>query len=118
MITSAAPANLVDMLRVRAQAHPEAMAAIYLGDGEDIKGQVTFGDLDAQARAIGARLQGLGAAGECVLLVYPPGLEFLSAFFGCFYANAIPVPLPLPHSQGHRRAVSRRSPRTSARGSC
>ena len=100
MITAAAPANLVDMLRVRAQARPEAMAAVYLGDGEDIKGRVTFGELDTQARAIGARLQGLGAAGECVLLVYPPGLEFLSAFFGCFYANAIPVPLPLPHSKG------------------
>ena len=100
MITTAAPANLVDMLRARAQAHPEATAAIYLGDGEDVKAQLSFGELDAQARAIAARLQGLGAAGECVLLVYPPGLEFLSAFFGCFYANAVPVPLPLPHSKG------------------
>jgi acyl-CoA synthetase (AMP-forming)/AMP-acid ligase II/alkylation response protein AidB-like acyl-CoA dehydrogenase/acyl carrier protein len=100
MTTLAAPANLVDVLRVQAQVRPDATAAIYLGDGEEIKGQVTFGELDAQARAIGARLQGLGAPGECALLVYPPGLEFLSAFFGCFYANVIPVPLPLPHSKG------------------
>ena len=100
MTTTAPPANLVDMMRARAQSRPEAPAAIYLGDGEDVKAQMSFGELDAQARAIAARLQGLGAAGECVLLVYPPGLEFLSAFFGCFYANAVPVPLPLPHSKG------------------
>jgi acyl-CoA synthetase (AMP-forming)/AMP-acid ligase II len=35
-----------------------------------------------------------------VVLVYPPGLEFIAAFFGCIYANVIPVPLPLPHSKG------------------
>jgi len=34
--------------------------------------------------------------GDCVLLVYPPGLEFVEAFLGCLYAGIIPVPVPPP----------------------
>jgi amino acid adenylation domain-containing protein len=37
-------------------------------------------------------LQRLDAAGERVLLLYPPGLEYIVAFFGCLYAGAVAVP--------------------------
>ncbi len=35
-------------------------------------------------------------SGARVLVVYPPGLGFVAAFFGCLYAGAIPVPVPAP----------------------
>ena len=88
--------TLVDSLRERAASHPERIACRYLGDGEDIKSELSFAELDLRARAVAARLQGLGAAGECVILLYPPGMEFLSAFMGCLYSGVIAVPLPLP----------------------
>jgi acyl-CoA synthetase (AMP-forming)/AMP-acid ligase II/alkylation response protein AidB-like acyl-CoA dehydrogenase/acyl carrier protein len=91
-----APANLVDLLHVRAEMQPEAQACLYLGDGEETRGELTFAQLDRQSRAVAARLQGLGGSGECALLLYPAGLEFLSAFFGCLYAGVIAVPLPVP----------------------
>jgi acyl-CoA synthetase (AMP-forming)/AMP-acid ligase II/alkylation response protein AidB-like acyl-CoA dehydrogenase/acyl carrier protein len=100
MIAGVTASNLVELLRRRADVNPDAMAVVYLSDGEEVKQQITFGELDLKARAIAARVQGLGARGECVILVHTPGLEFLSAFFGCLYADAIPVPLPLPHSKG------------------
>jgi acyl-CoA synthetase (AMP-forming)/AMP-acid ligase II len=53
--------------------------------------------LNRQARAIGALLQTYGARGERVLLLYPTGLEFIAAFFGCLYAGAIAVPVPPPN---------------------
>ena len=37
-------------------------------------------------------LQRLDARGKRVLLLYPPGLEYIAAFFGCFYAGAVAVP--------------------------
>jgi 8-amino-7-oxononanoate synthase len=52
--------------------------------------------LDRQARAIGAWLQSLGLSGERALLLYPPGLEFISAFFGCLYAGVVAVPVYPP----------------------
>ena len=30
--------------------------------------------------------------GERVLLLYPPGLEYVAALFGCLYAGAVAVP--------------------------
>jgi acyl-CoA synthetase (AMP-forming)/AMP-acid ligase II/acyl carrier protein len=36
------------------------------------------------------------AVGDRVLLVYPPGLEFIGAFFGCVYAGVLPVPATYP----------------------
>ena len=45
-----------------------------------------------RARAIGAWLQQQAAVGQRVLLLYPPGIQFIEAFFGCLYAGAIAVP--------------------------
>ena len=36
------------------------------------------------------------APGERALLLYPPGLEFIAAFFGCLYAGVVAVPAYLP----------------------
>jgi acyl-CoA synthetase (AMP-forming)/AMP-acid ligase II/alkylation response protein AidB-like acyl-CoA dehydrogenase/acyl carrier protein len=88
--------NLVDAVRASVEARHDSAAWVYLGDGEDVKDELTFGELDRQARAIAARLQGLGAAGDSAILLYPPGLEFISAFLGCLYAGVIAVPLPVP----------------------
>ena len=48
--------------------------------------------MDQRARAIAARLQDLSATGP-VLLLYPSGLDYIAAFFGCLYAGLIAVPL-------------------------
>ncbi|HVS00719.1 MAG TPA: amino acid adenylation domain-containing protein, partial [Thermoanaerobaculia bacterium] len=47
---------------------------------------------------LGAFLQENGAAGERVLLLYPPGLEFVAGFLGCLYGGAIVVPAYPPRS--------------------
>jgi acyl-CoA synthetase (AMP-forming)/AMP-acid ligase II/alkylation response protein AidB-like acyl-CoA dehydrogenase/acyl carrier protein len=91
-----APVNLLDVLRQRAELQRDSTACLYLGDGEGVKTTLTFAELEEQARAVAARLQGLRSQGECAVLVYPPGLEFLAAFFGCLYAGVIAVPLPVP----------------------
>ena len=48
--------------------------------------------LDRRARALAAWLQEAGCAGERVVLLFPPGLDFVAAFFGCLYAGAAAVP--------------------------
>ena len=39
----------------------------------------------------------MGFAGQRVLLVYPPGLDFVTAFWGCMYAGCVAVPTSPPH---------------------
>jgi acyl-CoA synthetase (AMP-forming)/AMP-acid ligase II/alkylation response protein AidB-like acyl-CoA dehydrogenase/acyl carrier protein len=92
-------ASIAEALSRRAQIQPDAPACLYLADGDDVRSQLTFAGLHEDARAIAARLQGLGAGGECAILLYQPGLEFIGAFVGCLYAGVIAVPLPVPRAE-------------------
>jgi acyl-CoA synthetase (AMP-forming)/AMP-acid ligase II len=99
--------SLVELLRWRAAQQPERRAYTYLIDGEIEGPHLTYAVLDRQARAIAAALQRSAPRGERVLLLYPTGLEFISAFFGCLYAGMIAVPLPPPNPAQPQRALPR-----------
>jgi 8-amino-7-oxononanoate synthase len=86
------PSNLVDLLRHRSAHLGHDRAFIYLVDGENEELHLSYRELDRQARAIGARLQAMGLEGQRALLLYPAGLEFIAAFFGCLYAGVVAVP--------------------------
>jgi len=100
------PSTLVELLRRRATILTEQQAYTYLIDNER-KEAFTYGELDRRARIIGAALQRQGATGERVLLLYPPGLEFIAAFFGCLFAGAVAVPAYPPRmNRSFRRLLS------------
>jgi len=86
------PPTLVDLVRHRAEYQPDDIAFTYLIDGEDDQIHLTNRELDRRARAIGAWLGSLDLVGERALLLYPAGLDFITAFFGCIYAGIVAVP--------------------------
>jgi acyl-CoA synthetase (AMP-forming)/AMP-acid ligase II len=90
--------TLVELLRWRALYQPERHAYSFIRQERMDDARLTYGELDRQARIIGAALQARGAVGKPVLLLHPPGLEYVAAFFGCLYAGAIAVPAYPPHS--------------------
>jgi acyl-CoA synthetase (AMP-forming)/AMP-acid ligase II len=92
------PATLVDVLRRRALAAPERPAYVFLDDAGVPAARLSYGELDARARAIAAQLQALGLQGERALLLYPPGLQFVAAFMGCLYAGVVAVPAYPPRT--------------------
>jgi acyl-CoA synthetase (AMP-forming)/AMP-acid ligase II len=90
--TSPKAATLIDLLRYRASEQPEQIAYTFLVDGETDAVKLTYQQLDQQVRAIAAQLQSLCSPGDRVLLLYPPGLDYIAAFFGCLYAGVVAVP--------------------------
>lgn len=93
------PSNLVDLVRYRASIQPDDVAFVYLLDGIGEAGKeapITYAELDRRCRALAAWLQKNGMAGKRALLLYPPGLEFIVAFYGCLYAGATAVPVYPP----------------------
>ena len=84
--------TLVDVLRLRADRQPEQIAFTYLTAEQSEGASLTYGELDRRARAIAALLQSAVKPGDRVLLLYPPGLDYIAAFFGCLYAGAVAVP--------------------------
>ncbi|WP_158622248.1 condensation domain-containing protein [Corallococcus sp. CA047B] len=99
--------TLVELSRRRAEQRPDQLAYTFLVDGDSEEAHLTYGDLDRRARAIGAALQARGARGERVLLLYPPGLEYVAAFVGCLYAGAVAVPAYPPDPMRLARTLPR-----------
>src|SRR6476661_3579125 len=93
-----AAATLAAVLRLRAGREPGRPAYTFLQDGEAEAGHLSYGELDGQARAIAAALGRVCARGDRALLLFPPGLEFVAAFFGCLYAGVVAVPAYPPRS--------------------
>jgi len=92
-------ATLVNLLRYRAQQQQYQVPYTFLVDGETEKVSFTYEKLDQKARAIAALLQSMKAFKERVLLLYPPGLEFIAAFFGGLYAGVTVVPVYPPRGK-------------------
>ncbi len=92
--------SFLSLLRKRAHDIPERRAYILLAAGTE-SAALTFEELDRRARALGARLGSLGARGERVLLLLPPGTEYIAAFFGCQAAGAVAVPAYPPRQNHH-----------------
>ena len=97
--------TLGDILRWRAEAAPTFPLYTYLLDGETQAVRLTLGQLDRAARAIAATLQTMTRKGDRALLIYPSGLEFVAAFFGCLYAGVVAVPAPAPNALRGKRTL-------------
>lgn len=99
--------NLVALARTRAETLGAARAYGFLADGEHESDALTYAELDRRARRIAAELQDRSAPGTTVALAYPPGLDFVAAFFGCLYAGVIAVPMCAPHPRkGNERLAA------------
>lgn len=95
--------TIIDFLKDRAVKNAGDVAFRFMGNGE-LDGPITewtFSELYHQSAGVAEDLVEQGLAGSSVLLAFPPGLDFVKAFFGCLLAGAraVPVPLPNPRSK-------------------
>jgi amino acid adenylation domain-containing protein len=91
--------TVVELLLDRALHQSQQIAFTFLDDGEAEATTITYGELDRQAKTIAIQLQALGLQGERALLLYPSGLDYLAAFFGCLYGGVIAVPAYPPQNK-------------------
>ena len=91
--------TIANQLKWRAIHLPDRLALCYLADGETETERLTYGELDAAANKVAAKLQSLNLKNKHVLLLYSSGLEFVKAFFGCLYAGAVAIPTYVPKSK-------------------
>ena len=94
--------TLIELLRFRATQQPDGRAYTFLADGESENARLTYGQLDRQARVVAAHIQANDAAGERAVLLYPPGLDYIVALFGCLYAGVVAVPAYPPRPNRSR----------------
>jgi len=99
--------SMIDLLRDRAAAQPDDCAYTFLDDGEEAGASLTWGILERRSRAIATAIARRVAPGARVLVMLPPSIDFVPAFFGVLYAGAIAVPAYPPAGARTARAVMR-----------
>ena len=100
--------TIVDLLKLRADSCPDQTAYLFW-QRNGKHDELTFAELQQRSQAIAAHLQCLDSVGNRALLLYPPGLDFITAFFGALYAGVVAVPAYPPHqnqSIGRLRAIA------------
>jgi acyl-CoA synthetase (AMP-forming)/AMP-acid ligase II len=84
--------TLPEILQARAAETPGQTAYIFLADGDSVEEKINYNELDLAAREIAGQLALMNLKGERALMLFPPGLDFIKALYGCFYAGVIAVP--------------------------
>jgi acyl-CoA synthetase (AMP-forming)/AMP-acid ligase II len=91
------PEDLVTLLHARADRFGVKRLYTFLADGENEARVLSFAALARSASALARAMRNRIEAGSNVLLAYPPGLEFIVAFFACLEAGVVAVPVCPPH---------------------
>jgi acyl-CoA synthetase (AMP-forming)/AMP-acid ligase II len=100
------PATFVEVLQRWAIDRGDERALTFVTDGIVETEALTFADIDRQARSIAAHLSERLQPGDRALLLYPPTLAFVPAFFGCLFAGVTAVPAYPPSPRTVDRVVS------------
>ncbi|HUZ55206.1 MAG TPA: condensation domain-containing protein [Streptosporangiaceae bacterium] len=97
-----------ELLQARAADQPDRPGYTFLADGETDEHELTYAEADLRARIIAAGIRDAGGMpGARVILVLPPGLDYITAFFGCLYAGVVAVPVYPPDPAQLERTLPR-----------
>jgi acyl carrier protein len=86
------------LARRHADERPDARVLSFLDPQLEVVESLTYRERDDRARSVAAQVLERGLGGEPVVLSFPPGLDFVTAFCGCLYAGAVAVPATLQRS--------------------
>lgn len=91
--------NLVDipslnhLLDFRAQEHGDKMLFSFIDRKLQPKKELNYRQFRQSALSIASHLRRHTKVGDRAVLLFPPGLEYVEAYFGCLYAGVIAVPV-------------------------
>ena len=93
--------TLVELLRSRAEQAPDRQAYVFLDREGAERERLTYAELDRRARAIAVAIGSAARPGDRALILHPPSLEYVAAFFGCLYAGVVAVTAYPPNFSRH-----------------
>jgi amino acid adenylation domain-containing protein len=97
--------TLLEALRTHAERSPDGLAHAFFADGGVVSESLSYGDLARKSHEIAAFLRAETSEGDRVLLLFEPGLAFLTAFFGCLISGRLAVPAYPPRRNKNQKRL-------------
>lgn len=99
--------TITDLLYKGSHDTPDNPLYFFLGKNSQITDSLTYEQTYKKAAGIALTMVSTNMFGERCILMYQPGLEIITAFFGCLYAGVIAVPaFPLRKNSSSRRIMA------------
>lgn len=98
--------TLLQCVNHYATQQPEHVAYRFLPQGEGESITLSWAELEQRAHRLACDLVFADQQGRPVILMYPPGLEFIVALLACFKAGAIAVPSNVARGSHHIQRLS------------
>lgn len=100
--------TITDLLYKGSHDTPDDPLYFFLGKNSEITDSLTYEQTYNKAAAIASALVSNNiSAGQRCILMYQPGLDIVTAFFGCLYAGVMAVPaFPLRKNSSSRRIMA------------
>jgi acyl-CoA synthetase (AMP-forming)/AMP-acid ligase II len=92
------PKTIIEYLHHHVEFKPDEVAFSFLPSKTEPLAELTFRELWFKALSVANFLKSKTQAGDKVLLLYSPDLDYVVAFYGCLMAGVIAVPAPLPEN--------------------
>lgn len=105
-MTNPAYPTILHAIRHFARRQPDEIVLQFLDKHAEVIDSHTWQSLYEASSRIGHFLASSGLKGRTVILLFPPGLEFVEAFLGCLFAGVIAVPAYPPRKNAHADRIN------------
>lgn len=99
--------SLSELFEFRCHQNPQELAYVFVRDTLDLERQLTYGELERTVCSLAGQLAQRARPGTRVLLLYPPGIDVVCAFWACICAGLVPVPAPAPDPVRRKHSLPR-----------
>ncbi|MES2179197.1 MAG: aminotransferase class I/II-fold pyridoxal phosphate-dependent enzyme [Gemmatimonadota bacterium] len=89
--------TLFELVEYRAEASADRTAYRFVSSSGEEDGTLTYGELRERAAMMASHLAAVTEAGDRVILLLPPGLDYVAALFACQFAATVAVPAYPPN---------------------
>ncbi|MDE3219630.1 MAG: amino acid adenylation domain-containing protein, partial [Nitrospirota bacterium] len=79
----------------------------FVRDTLELESQLTYSELERTVRSLTGHLARRARPGTRVLLLYPPAIDVVCAFWACVCAGLVPVPAPVPDPVRRKHSLPR-----------
>src|SRR6185436_13475225 len=99
--------SLADLFESCCQKKPDELAYAFVRDTLELESRLTYDELEQTVRSLAGHLARKARPGTRILLLYPPGLDVVYAFWACMCAGLVPVPAPAPDPVRRKHSLPR-----------
>ena len=99
--------NIIEALEDSAIKYPDRTILKFINSRKEVLSEYTYSEFNQSVNYLAHHLYNNIGTNQRIILAYPPGAEFIRAFYACLKSNNIPIPVYPPNPYFLHKEVKR-----------